>query len=648
MSQAPNMFLDPQQYPVRFVQKLPQPIFAFGESTFPLSFSFDGSPRMANFVCATAMQLGTYLTDKDVYNNSVVQLAVGMSQSISLMAAGSDITTASFYLKMSRTDGSIILVPAWSVMEMRQPSFSADIQHSFGSDSSAMSFDPVGGLYPVATMLLTTHRVLSTGITNPAPVGTSKDEETNIVLALANSCGVVDVEVDIVVSWYSDEARTVPVSGPDVDTPRLGLRLHVSSGSCLSRRVSSGDTCVVSSVYPTSVLRSLGGDSLSLVYWGRGQDGVGLFWGMQDGVEVSSNGLAIQSGLEVASYILENALVDYDVSSVSSSSVSSLNSQSSSSSLLDETSQSSSSGSSLSSPSSKSSSSRSSKSSLSSSKSSGSSPSSISEDSSSSSTEVLVLSSSSISSLSGDSSQSSSSSLIPNQIAQYSFSSTPVGVIQDGSGNGLDLTIPPTSGNLGPPECGSDYGVAGGGLLFSADNTHTDYLQANYSSDWASNRGAISFWVKTSKTTPCVAFCMSNGFTSVKTELAVGLNQPYGAVSAWLKTNGTTIWEGATVGGLVVNGTWTQVVVTQNGQWPRLYVNGALKAVTFSTSTDLTAWTSELAIASSPPDRIVVGSAPRYNTPFMSLGFSGYFDELSVWDEALSASDVSTFYSEKQ
>lgn len=267
-----------------------------------------------------------------------------------------------------------------------------------------------------------------------------------------------------------------------------------------------------------------------------------------------------------------------------------------------------------------------------------------------------------MSSLSGVSSQSSSSSLIPNQIAQYSFSNAPttsniqtVGMFPDGSGNGLDLTIPPTSGNLGPPEWGSDYGVeGGGGLLFAADSTHTDYLQASYSSDWASNRGAISFWIKTTKTTPCVAFCMSNGFTSVKTELAVSLNQPYGAVSAWLKVNGTTIWEGVTAGGLIVSGDedWTQVVVTQNGEWPRIYVNGASKAVTFSTSTDLTAWTSSLVFPSyySPNEsgRVVVGAAPRYNTPFMSLGFSGYFDNLSIWDEALSASDVSSFYFEKQ
>jgi len=656
MSNSPNTFLDPQQLPVRFVQRRPQPIFAFGESTFPLSFSFDRSPRSARFVCATALQLGTYMTDKDVYaGNSVVQLAVGMSMSIELTASSSDIETASFYLRTDRIDGSVVLVPAWSVMEVRQPSFISDIEHSFGSTQSATSFDPVGGLYPAATMTLTSHRVLSSGIVNLAPVGTSKDEETRIALATANSCGIVDVEVSVVISWYSDESRTIPASGPDIDTPKFGVRLYVSSGSCLSRKVSSGNSCVVSSAYPTSVLNSLGGDYLSLVYWGRGQDGVGLFWGLEDEVEVSSNGLVIQEGDETASYILDNMLVDYDESSNSSSSQSSLNSQSSSSSLLDVTSLSSSSISSLSSATSRSSSSRSSRSSLSSSSKSSSSKTSDSELSESSSTEALVLSSSSLSSQSGVSSLSSSSSLIPQQIAQYSFSETPDELgIHDGSGNSLNLTLPPM-GELGPPTWGSGYGVDGGGLLFAADSTHTDYVKANYSSSWASVRGSVSFWVKTAKTTQFVAlttqfvaFCMSNGFVTAKTELAVSVNQPYEAVSAWLKIDGTTIWEGATSNGLVVNEVWTQIVVTQDGGFPRIYVNGAVQGVSFSTSTDLTAWTSSFATAESPPDRIIVGAAPRYNAPFMTLGFSGYLDELSIWDEALSASDVSTLYSEKQ
>ena len=49
MIQSPNTFIDPKNFPIKFTQKTPAKIFAFGESSFPVSFIFDSSPREAIF-----------------------------------------------------------------------------------------------------------------------------------------------------------------------------------------------------------------------------------------------------------------------------------------------------------------------------------------------------------------------------------------------------------------------------------------------------------------------------------------------------------------------------------------------------------------------------------------------------------------------
>ena len=45
----PTRFSDPLVKPVQFVQRQPIKVFAFGESSFPVTFVFEGSPRSAVF-----------------------------------------------------------------------------------------------------------------------------------------------------------------------------------------------------------------------------------------------------------------------------------------------------------------------------------------------------------------------------------------------------------------------------------------------------------------------------------------------------------------------------------------------------------------------------------------------------------------------
>ena len=646
MTTSPSMFTDPMAKPVKFAQRIPPAIFAFGESSFPVSFRFDKSPRTAEFAGATAIQLGTYMTDKSAfYDAAVIQLAIGESPSIELLATGDEASVANFYLKTAKTDGTAAVLAEYGLMEMRQPSFTAAVQYLFSTDATAKSLGPTVShgdpYYPVARMSVLVHRILSSTRATMS-TETAEDGSTAIVMAPASSWGLVDAEIAVVLDWYEDESRMIPASNPpSISVPTFGLRVYVSSDGKFSEGVAAaGEACTATSLYPTTVLRELGGHYAELVYWGRGADGKGLFWGNVEDVEVSSNGLVIQGGSETAYYLLGNPLADYDLSSSSSSSRSSMNSSSSSSSILNSSSSSSSSLTSLSTLSSRSSSSSSSKSSSSSSLSSVSSQSSISNDSSSSSSAVVNLSSSS--SMLHGISMSSSSSMEASVVMLHKFSVAPneFGAVMDDSGNGRNFTVAAMAGGLGPPQWDVGYGVDGGGFMFVADGTHTDYMQSG-DVRWLAERGTISIWLKaTSGNKIGIPFCVSNGFVTGKTEFAIQTDVMNGKVDVWLMVDGVTKWLANTNVGTFAGGSWTNIVITHDGSTPRAYINGVLSVLTYATSLDRTAWLATLSSATTPADKVVIGGAPRYYSPFMALGFSGQMDELTVWENALSASSV--------
>lgn len=651
MSSTTNFFVDPTQFPVRFVQRIPKPIFSFGESSFPVSFSFDASPRTAYFAGASVKQLDVFLTDKNVYSDPVVQSAYGQSQSFVLSATGNDVRTASFFLSTTKTDETPVIASAYGLLEVRQPTFSSGIPHLFSTHINAISFDSVvesGDYYwPVAVMRVVVHRMLSSGDETLTTVVTSKDDSTPIVLAPADSWGIVDVEIAVAIQWYEEEAReTLSSSPPQVDAPSFGLRVYVSKPDSLSQKISIVDrTCVAESLYPSTILNSLGGgSSISLAYWGVGDDSVGLFWGLEAGIEISSNGLPIQSGDETASYIIANQLDDYDTSSSSSSSISSINSSSSSSSPLKSSLSSQSSLSSLSTISSVSSSSVSTMSSVSSSSSSLSSLSSLSEVSSSSSSILLSLSSSS--SVEAIAIMSSTSSIDASIIATYTFSAAPdvMGVVEDTSGNDHDIKIGDVSGGMGPPQWISDGGMSGGGMSFFADSLNADYMFADDIS-WIINAKSIAMWLRggSSGNRISVPFCVSNWIEdeafipmSSKSETAIQMDQTTGCISAWTIVDGTTKWKASTAAASVGPGVWVHVVVAHDGYEPKVYINGVSSALTYSIDVDRTAWVDSAMAATHPASRMMIGGAPRPYSPYISLGFSGIMDEIILWDAPLS------------
>jgi hypothetical protein len=222
------------------------------------------------------------------------------------------------------------------------------------------------------------------------------------------------------------------------------------------------------------------------------------------------------------------------------------------------------------------------------------------------------------------------------------------GTVLDDSGNGNDLALGLVSGGLGPPVWGATYGRSGnGGFRFYASNTDTDYIHMARQ-PWSESRGTLSLWARTldSGNGEMVPFCLSNGYVASKTEMAVSIDISSGieTVSAWIMTDGIVLWKIVTPTGSFAPGIWHNIVVVQDGAEPKLYIDGEKQTVTFEYFLDKRAWIAALAGASSPASMLVVGGAPRYYFPNMTLGFSGLLDEITLWDEPLSAASVDSIY----
>jgi hypothetical protein len=242
--------------------------------------------------------------------------------------------------------------------------------------------------------------------------------------------------------------------------------------------------------------------------------------------------------------------------------------------------------------------------------------------------------------------------LVASILARYGFETKPGtdGKVADDSGNGNELSLGAKGAGIGPPTWGPAYGRSGnGGFRFYADATNTSYLKMS-GMPWSSPRGTISFWGRTPETNSgrMVAFCMSNSAADPKTEIGVAIQvaDGNGAVLAWAMEDGEVLWEASSPSGTFAAGAaWHNFVFVQDGSELKAYLDGAEIPLSFSgPSGDRGAWIPRIIAASSPANSVLVGAAPRDYFPYMALGFSGWLDEITLWDEALSASDVDDIY----
>jgi hypothetical protein len=153
--------------------------------------------------------------------------------------------------------------------------------------------------------------------------------------------------------------------------------------------------------------------------------------------------------------------------------------------------------------------------------------------------------------------------------------------------------------------------------------------------------GSIEAWVKPRDGQPSAIESMFGfGDTNAVEHLEVW-NNTDGKVRALTVDAGTTQWVVETDSAIWANGesTWKHIVLVQNGTAPIIYVDGVAPAQTFSTSTDKTTWFSDLAGV----DNARIGCR-NYNSAGNSTIYNGSIDDVRIYSDALSATEVTKNY----
>jgi hypothetical protein len=151
--------------------------------------------------------------------------------------------------------------------------------------------------------------------------------------------------------------------------------------------------------------------------------------------------------------------------------------------------------------------------------------------------------------------------------------------------------------------------------------------------------GSWSCWVKPIDATPTsqnriIQFgdTNGNGFLYIRIESD-------GKIGGQARNSGTSSWSFESNSPVFSNNTWTHIVLIQNGVQPKIYKNGVEVPITFTISTDKTAWFSDL--PSLDNGRIGVGNQ---NNLGEFQFFEGSISNSSMWNIDLTPSQVTELY----
>ena len=151
--------------------------------------------------------------------------------------------------------------------------------------------------------------------------------------------------------------------------------------------------------------------------------------------------------------------------------------------------------------------------------------------------------------------------------------------------------------------------------------------------------GSWGCWVKPIDATPTsqnriIQFgdTNGNGFLYIRIESD-------GKIGGQARNSGTSSWSFESNSPVFSNNTWTHIVLIQNGVQPKIYKNGVEVPITFTISTDKTAWFSDL--PSLDNGRIGVGNQ---NNLGEFQFFEGSISNSSMWNIDLTPSQVTELY----
>ena len=151
--------------------------------------------------------------------------------------------------------------------------------------------------------------------------------------------------------------------------------------------------------------------------------------------------------------------------------------------------------------------------------------------------------------------------------------------------------------------------------------------------------GSWSYWVKTTNATLSSPQRMiqfgdtnGNGFLYIRIETD-------GKIGSQARNSGVSDWSFKSDSAIFSNNTWTHIAVVQDGVQPKVYKNGVEVPITFTTSTDKTAWFSDLPSL----DNGRIGCGNQNNAGDIQF-FNGAIDEVSFFNTALTELEVKKIY----
>lgn len=198
----------------------------------------------------------------------------------------------------------------------------------------------------------------------------------------------------------------------------------------------------------------------------------------------------------------------------------------------------------------------------------------------------------------------------------------------DGTLNGGDNTEDKTATG----KINEAFLLNGSDDFININDVLTNDLSANTAGTWAA-------WIKPVDATPA-AIDILISFNDTSADEFIHLRiKTTGELLAKAVKAGVNQWTLDTDAAAFSDDTWTHIALVQDGVSPVLYINGVAVAQTFSTSTDKTAWFSDLSGLDNGRigDRSVDGGGETNH-------FNGTIDDVRFYNVALSAANILSIY----
>lgn len=207
--------------------------------------------------------------------------------------------------------------------------------------------------------------------------------------------------------------------------------------------------------------------------------------------------------------------------------------------------------------------------------------------------------------------------------------------VDDAGSDDADLTL------------NSSDGWVGGIYSYGYNFTHGYATSNDFTNLDDDTEGTISLWMKIDADNGAgnLEVSFSNNATATPTSLYLrALMDSSDSFTGAVIIDGVTQWAFRTATNSLdpYVGKCLHITVVHNGTEPIVYFNGVEESITFTTDVDRTVWLADLFTATNPSDTFTVGGI--WNNGVYSGPFIGCMDEVRIYSDALTASEIASIY----